>query len=265
VVDPIRFAHGSPLTLAKKSKQKSMNKVVIVTGGSRGIGKAISERLAKDGYTVVINYAGNADAASQTVEVIQTSGGVALAVQGDISKSTDVANLFDVAEKNYGGIDAIVNNAGRALRKPLAEFTDDEFRSVFETNISGTFFILREAAKRLRNNGRIINISASFQGAPIPGYSVYAASKMAVEKMTEVAAKELGVRNITVNAIRPSPTNTDLFKTGKTEEMVKHFASLAALGRIGEPSDIANVVSFLAGAESGWITGQSFGVNGGYW
>ncbi|VTR97784.1 SDR family oxidoreductase [Tuwongella immobilis] len=242
-----------------------VGKVAIVTGASGGIGRGIAERLAKDGIAVVVNYAGNADRAAEVVRTIEANGGRAVASQADVGKSDEVGRLFDDAERQFGPVDILVNNAGRAIRKPLAEFTDDEFRLVFETNLGGAFFAMREAARRLRNGGRIVNISASFQGAPIPGYAVYAASKMAIEQMTAVLAKELGHRGITVNAIRPGPTDTDLFRHGKSEDVVKQFASQAALGRIGEPADIARVVAFLVSEEAGWITGQAFGVNGGYW
>lgn len=240
-------------------------KTALVTAASRGLGRAIAERLAADGFSVIVNFAGNADAAQEAVTAISKAGGNAIAVQADVSKSSEVVSLFDTAEKTFGKVDVLVNNAGRAIRKPLAEFSDEEFETVFSTNIAGAFYTLREAARRLRDGGRIVNISASFQGAPIPGYSVYAASKMAIEQMTAVAAKELGARQICVNAIRPGPSNTDLFRTGKSAEVIQHFASLAALGRITEPSDVANVVSFLVGPQGGWVTGQAFGVNGGYW
>lgn len=241
------------------------HKTAIVTGASSGIGAGIAKQLAADGYAVIVNYAGNRANADEVVAEIAAAGGQALAVQADVSQAGEVGNMFTEAERAFGPVHVIVNNAGVAIRKPLAEFDEADFDKVVATNLKGVFLVLREAARRLSDNGRIINVSASFQGAPIVGYGPYAASKMAIEKLTEVAAKELGPRNITVNSIRPGPTRTKLFMTGKDERLVKIFADQAALGRIGEPEDIGRVVSFLAGEDGSWVTGQSFGVNGGYW
>ena len=240
-------------------------RVAIVTGGSRGIGRAIAVKLAETGHDVVVSYAGDATAADETMMAIDQAGGRAIAVQGDVGKAADVAALFDMAESRFGKVSVLINNAGRAVRKPLTEFSEADYDAVMNTNLKGVFLTLAEAARRLLDGGRIVNISASFQGAPIPGYAVYAASKMAIEKMTEVAAKELGERGITVNAVRPGPTNTDLFKTGKSADVVSHFAQAAALGRVGEPKDIADVVAFLVSPSGGWVSGQAIGANGGYW
>ena len=240
-------------------------KTARVTGASRGIGAGIARQLAADGYAVIVNYAGSRDSADEVVREIQAAGGQALAVQADVSNAVDVSHLFDSAERSFGRVNVVVNNAGRAIRKLLTEFSEADFDAIVATNIKGAFLVMREAARRLADNGRIINISASFQGAPIPGYGPYAASKIAIEKLTEVAAQELGARNITVNAIRPGPTRTDLFMNGKSDELIEQFAAKAALGRIGEPQDIARVVSFLASEGGAWVTGQGLGVNGGSW
>lgn len=240
-------------------------KVAIVTGGSSGIGAAVAKRLAADGHAVVVNFGGSVAAAEKVVAEIEGAGGTAIALQADVSDSAAVTALFDTAEARFGGIDILVNNAGRAIRKPLAEFTDTDFDAVIRTNLYGAFHALREAAKRLREGGRIVNISMSFQGAPIPGYGVYFGSKAAIEQLTAVAAKELGEKRITVNAVRPGPTRTPLFMAGKTPEVVAHFEQQIALGRLGEPEDVARVVSFLTGPEGDWVNGQSFGANGGYW
>jgi 3-oxoacyl-[acyl-carrier protein] reductase len=240
-------------------------KIAIVTGASRGIGAAIAKTLAADGLTVVVNYARDPVLSAAVVDEIQKNGGSAIAIRANIAKRGDVIALFDQVESELGGIDVLVNNAGVAIRKNLAEFSEDDFDSVISTNLKGTFLTLSEAAKRMRRNGRIVNISASFQGGPIPGYGPYAASKMAVEKLTEVAAKELGVRGITVNAVRPGPTKTQLFLTGKSNEVQDQFAKQAALGRLGLPEDIAQVVSFLVSEKGGWVSGQAIGANGGYW
>ncbi|MFC6634204.1 SDR family oxidoreductase [Microbulbifer taiwanensis] len=242
-----------------------MSSTAIVTGASRGIGAAIAASLATDGYAVIVNYAGSADAAAAVVADIEAAGGRAAAVQGDVARSADVTRLFDEAEQRFGPVGVLVNNAGRAVRKTFAEFSDEDYAAVMDTNLKGVFLTLREAAKRLADGGRVVNVTASFQGAPIPGYGPYAASKMAIEKLTEVAAKELGPSGIRVNAVRPGPTNTDLFNTGKSKEVVEMFAGQHILGRIGEPEDVARVVSFLVSAKADWVTGQVVGANGGYW
>jgi 3-oxoacyl-[acyl-carrier protein] reductase len=239
--------------------------VAIVTGASSGIGAAIASRLAADGHAVVVNYAGSVADAEKTVVAIEKAGGTAVAVQADVGDSAAMTALFDAAQAHFGGVDILVNNAGRAIRKPLAEFTDSDFDAVIRTNLYGTFNALREAARRLRDGGRIVNISMSFQGAPIPGYGVYFSSKAAIEQLTAVAARELGVKRITVNAVRPGPTRTPLFMAGKSPDAVSHFEEQIALGRLGEPEDVAKVVSFLTGPDGEWVNGQSFAANGGYW
>lgn len=240
-------------------------KVAIVTGASSGIGAAIARRLGHDGDAVIVNYAGNAAEAEEVAESITATGGRALAVRADVSRPDEVKALFDAAEKAFGPVGILVNNAGRAIRREISAFTDDEFEAVIKTNLFGAFHAMREAAARLEAGGRIVNISMSFQGAPIPGYGVYFASKAGIEEMTRVLARELGSRGITVNAVRPGPTRTKLFLDGKTPEMLQHFASQIALGRLGEPEDVAASVAFLVGPEGGWVTGQAFGANGGYW
>jgi len=240
-------------------------KVAIVTGASRGIGQAIAKRLGSDGLAVVVNYTNGKQQADEVVKSIVSGGGKAIAVQGDVSKADDVKRLFDEAEKTWGGVDVLVSNAGKSVNKLLADYSEADFDSLVSINIKGAFLCIREAAKRLRNGGRIINISASFHGAPKPTYGPYSCTKMAVEQLVMVAAKELGPRNITVNTVRPGPTHTDLFMNGKSAEMVKQIGSMSALGRLGEPEDIAPMVSFLASDESGWVTGQAIGANGGYW
>ena len=240
-------------------------KSAIVTGSSSGMGAAIARKLAADGFAVVVNYTRSKEKADKVVDEIKNDGGKAISVQANVSAAEDIKKLFDEAESNFGRIDVLVNNAGKAIRKPLAEFSEEEYDTVMDINLKGVFLGLSQAAKRLQDNGRIVNISASFQGAPIPGYGPYAASKMAIEKLTEVAAKELGERGITVNAVRPGPTDTKLFNKGKDEKAKEFFASQAALGRLGQPEDIANVISFLFSEQGGWVTGQAIGANGGYW
>jgi len=239
------------------------NKVALVTGSSRGIGAATAKSLAVAGAEVVVNYAGNARAADEVVAAIRAAQGEALAVQADISKAAEVKSLFDAAINHFGRLDILVNNAGVILYKRLAEIADDEFDRLLNINVKGVFYTLREAATRLSDGGRIINVSSTTTRLTLPTYAAYVATKGAVEQMTRVFAREVGVRGITVNVVSPGPVNTELFTTGKTEEDIKRMASMAALGRIGEPEDIARVVCFLASEEAGWISGQNLGANGG--
>lgn len=237
--------------------------VAIVTGASRGIGAAIAERLAADGFTVIVNYSGNQALADQLVRKIEQNGGRALSAKADVSDAAAVAQLFDRAEQAFGGVDILVNNAGVIALAPVAEMSDADVDRLIDINLKGTFNTLREAAKRLRDNGRIINFSSSVVGLLQPSYGMYAASKAAVEALTSVLAKELRGRNITVNAIAPGPTATGLFLDGKTPELIERLAKMAPLERLGQPQDIAAAVSFLAGADGAWINGQTLRANGG--
>lgn len=240
-------------------------RVAIVTGASRGIGAEIAKKLASNGFAVVVNYAGNKQKADEVVNAIKATGGEAISVQGDVSNSKDVAYLFDIGEQEFGGVDVLVNNAG--IQTPTAiniADTDDElYDRIFNTNTRGTFFLLRQAAKRLREGGHIVNFSTSAVGLAMPGYAVYAGSKAAVEIFTNIMAKELRGRNITVNAVAPGPTATDLFYQGKSEELVQKFAQQAPLERLGQPEDIANAVAFLVSPAGSWVNGQIIRVNGG--
>jgi 3-oxoacyl-[acyl-carrier protein] reductase len=239
------------------------NKVAIVTGASGGIGAAIAERLARDGFTVVVNYAGNATSADAVVRKIEAAGGRAIAAQADIADPAAVARMFESAETAFGGVDVLINNAGVMQLAPLADSDDALFDRQVAINLKGTFNTLREAARRLRAGGRIVNLSSSVVGLLQPTYSVYAATKAAVEAMTSVLAKELRGRNITVNAVAPGPTATKLFLDGKPQEVVDRLAKLAPPERLGRPEDIADAVAFLAGADGAWINGQTLRANGG--
>jgi len=240
-------------------------KVAIVTGASRGIGASIARRLAADGFTVIVNYAGRAADAQAVVTEIRDAGGRAESIQADVSVPAQVAALFDQATTLFGGVDVLVNNAGvmQPGLVPLSETDDALFDNIVRVNLKGTFNTLRVAAKKLRQGGRIINFSSSLTLLRMPGYSVYAATKSAVETMTSIFAKELRGRNITVNAVAPGPTATDLFLTGKTQEQIDHLSKMAPMERLGRPEDIASVVSFLAGPDSGWVDGQTLPANGG--
>lgn len=238
-------------------------RVAIVTGSSRGIGARIATRLAQAGAGVVVNYAGRRDAAEQVVQSIEAGGGRALAVQGDVSKPQDVRALFDAAVERFGRVHILVNNAGIILYKRLDQTTDDEFDRLFAVNVKGVFNALREASRRLEDGGRIINFSSSTTRLMLPTYASYCASKAAVEQLTRIFAKEVGQRGITVNVVSPGPTNTELFTEGKSEADIQRLAAMAALGRIGQPEDMANLVLFLASDEAGWISAQNIGANGG--
>jgi 3-oxoacyl-[acyl-carrier protein] reductase len=239
------------------------SKVAIVTGASRGIGAAVAERLARDGFTVVINYAGDAVSAEALAGKIEAAGGRALTAQADVADPVAVRRMFDAAETAFGGVDVVVNNAGIMQLSPLANAEDELFDRTVAINLKGTFNAMREAGKRLRDGGRIINFSTSIVGTLLPTYGVYAATKAGVEAMTHIMAKELRGRSITVNAVAPGPTATDLFLKGKTPELIEQLAKVAPLERLGQPEDIANVVSFLAGPDGGWVNGQVLRANGG--
>jgi 3-oxoacyl-[acyl-carrier protein] reductase len=239
------------------------HKVAIVTGSSRGIGAAIVERLARDGFTVVINYAGGAAPAEDLARRIERAGGTALTSQADVSDPTAVARMFDAAEAAFGGVDVLVNNAGIMKLAAVADSDDALFDSQVAINLKGSFNTLRQAAKRLRGGGRIINLSSSVVGLYQPTYAIYAATKAGVEAMTHILSKELRGRNITVNCIAPGPTATALFLDGKPQQVIDHLTKLAPLERLGQPEDIANAVAFLAGPDGAWINGQVLRANGG--
>jgi len=243
--------------------QINNDKVAIVTGASRGIGAAIAERLAADGFTVVINYAGKAAEAEALAAKIETAGGRAITAQADVSDPAAVAKLFDAAQAAFGGVDVLVNNAGIMKLAPIADSDDALFDSQVAVNLKGSFNTLREAARRLREGGRIINLSSSVVGLYQPGYGVYAATKGAVEAVTHVMANELRGRSITVNAVAPGPTATALFLDGKPQAVIDHLTRLAPLERLGQPQDIAGTIAFLAGPDGGWINGQVLRANGG--
>jgi 3-oxoacyl-[acyl-carrier protein] reductase len=242
---------------------ETTDKVAIVTGASRGIGAAVAERLARDGFTVVINYSGDAAPAEALARRIEAAGGRALAAKADVSDPDAVRRLFDATETAYGGVNVLVNNAGIMKLSSIADVDDATFDRLIAVNLKGTFNGLREAARRLRAGGRIINFSTSVVGLRLETYGVYAASKAAVETLTAILAKELRGRSITVNAIAPGPTATDLFLDGKPQELIDRMAKMNPLERLGTPQDIAAAVAFLAGPDGSWINGQTLRANGG--
>ena len=239
------------------------SKVAIVTGASRGIGAVIARQLAIDGFAVAINYASSATEASKLVVELRQAGHQAIAIKADVANAADVGRMFDEAEAQLGKVDVLVNNAGILNVLPLAQHSDELFEQTFAINTRGTFNTLREAATRLNAGGRIVNFSSSTVAMNLPGYAVYIASKAAVESFTQVFAKELRGRNITVNAVAPGPVATELFLNGKSEEQIQTFARMPPLERLGQPQDIANVVSFLVSPAAGWVNGQILRTNGG--
>ena len=245
--------------------EATQNKVAIVTGSSRGIGASIAHRLAADGIAVIVNYAGRTADARAVVDEIKRQGGRGVAVQADVSIPEQAATLFEQAEKIFGGADILVNNAG--IIQPgltmLADTDDALFDRLMAINVKGSFNTMRLAANRMRDGGRIVNFSSSVKTLGFAGYSIYAATKGAVEAMTSIFAKELRGRNITVNAVAPGPTATELFLKDKTPAQVEHLAKMAPLERLGTPEDIASVVAFLVSPAAGWVNGQTLRVNGG--
>jgi len=237
--------------------------VAIVTGASRGIGAAIAQRLASEGFAVVVNYAASSKEADALVAKLKSEGAAAIAVKADVSNADDVRRLFETAEQQLGKVDVLVNNAGVLKAVPLADTSDALYDQTFDINVRGTFNTLREAAARMNDGGRIVNFSSTTLALNMPGYAIYNATKAAVEAFTHVFAKELRGRNITVNAIAPGPVATALFLDGKTEEQIQNFAKMPPLQRLGQPDDIASVVAFLAGKDAAWVNGQVLRTNGG--
>src|ERR1700732_5053378 len=249
---------------SRREKEKIMAKTAIVTGASRGIGRSIAKRLAADGFAVVVNYAGNSDQAMEVVNEIRKADGEALAIKADVSHPEEVRQLFAKAVEAYGRVDVVVNNAGIMPLSPIAKGDVETFDKVIATNLRGTFLVLSQAAQRVAEGGRIIAFSSSVLARSFPTYGPYIASKAGVEGLVPVLANELRGRNITANAVAPGPTGTDLFLNGKTPEQIAQLSKLAPLERLGQPEDIANVVSFLASPDGAWVNAQVLRVNGGF-
>jgi 3-oxoacyl-[acyl-carrier protein] reductase len=240
-------------------------KAAIVTGASRGIGAAIALRLGRQGAAVIVNYLHRQQDANLVVDQIRSEGGMAHPVQADVSLVSDIRRLFDEAEVVFGPVRILVNNAGVALPKltDLSGVSEDQFDHLFSVNCRGVFMALREAAHRMPEGSRIVNLSTTIIPMALPGYSVYAGTKAAVEMFTRIMSKELAGRNITVNAVSPGPVETELFNLGKTEEAKRRMAEMTPLKRLGKPDDIAATVAFLVGEDGGWVNGQIIRTNGG--
>ena len=243
--------------------QSLQGKTAIVTGSSRGIGAEIALTLAQAGAKLVVNYANNKPAADKVCAAILDAGGECKAVQADVTDPVAVRKLFEAASEHFEQIDILVNNAGILLFKEIAEIQDDEFDRIVDVNFKSVFYTLREAATKLADHGRVVNISSTVTRLMLPRYGAYAATKAAVEQLTRIFAREMGKRNITANIVSPGPVDTELFRAGKTAADIERMAATAALGRIGAADDIAQVVLFLVSDQACWVTGQNIGVNGG--
>jgi 3-oxoacyl-[acyl-carrier protein] reductase len=241
-----------------------VRKTAIITGASGGIGRAVAKRLAADGFAVVVNYAGNASKAEEVAGEITASGGRAVAIRADVSDAEDVRRLFAKTLQEFDRIDVVVNSAGIMPLSAITKSDVETFDRVINTNLRGTFLVLAQAAQHVAEGGRIIAFSSSVVAKNFPTYGPYIASKAGTEGLVRVLANELRGRKITVNAVAPGPVGTELFLNGKSEGQIAELGKLAPLERIGTPDDIANVVSFLAGPDGGWVNAQVVRANGGF-
>ena len=238
-------------------------KVALVTGSSRGIGRTIACKLAQMGADVVINYNKSKTSAEEACSQITATGGKAIAIQADVTIQAELEQLFDKTLEKLQKIDILINNAGILITKPIEQVSEEEYDHLFASNVKSVFFACQQAAKKLSPGGRIINISTTVTKIMMPGYGLYAASKGAVDQITRVLSRELGEKNITVNAISPGPVDTELFRAGKSEEQIAQMAGMSPFNRIGTPADVAGAVALLVSDDAAWITGQNLYVNGG--
>ncbi|MDO6840503.1 SDR family oxidoreductase [Paraglaciecola chathamensis] len=241
----------------------SLSKVALVTGGSKGIGAGIVRRLSADGFAVAINYSKNPEPAEALVAELKEAGGRSFAIKCNVANSDDVTHMFNSIENELGPINILINNAGIMINAPVAQSEEVHFDEQIAVNLKGTFNTLKQAANRMPNGGRIVNISTSVVGLKLESYGIYAATKSAVETLSAILSKELRGREITVNTVAPGPTGTDLFLNGKSQEMIDRLANMSPLERLGTPKDIANAVAFLVGPDGAWINGQVLRANGG--
>lgn len=257
------FAAGTTLAQTTNQGPRSNGKSALVTGSSRGIGAATAKRLARDGYAVTVTYEKNRDLAAAVVREIEAEGGRAICVQADISDANSVGKMFEANERAFGGVDVVVSSAGIMLLAPFRDMTDADFSRMVDVNLKGSFYVLREAVRRVRDGGRIITFSSSITVLRSPTYGPYAATKGAQELFASILAKELAGRGISVNAIAPGVVNTPLFTDGKTPQQIASFVERTPLRRLGEPTDIADVISMLCSEDGRWVNGQTIFANGG--
>lgn len=266
---------ASGMTFASKNNENPLlldgdelkGKVAIVTGARNNLGRGFAVAFGKAGANVVVHYhtSETKDQAEQTVKMVEEAGGKAILVSGDLGKVSNVEKMFDVAFNKWGRVDILVNNAGKIVKKPIADITEEEFDALANINSKGTFFCMREAAKRLSDNGRVINIGTSLFGAVTPNYAAYAGTKAGMEEYGRALAREIGARGITVNTVCPGPVNTPFFHGQENEHSVAYVSKLSVAGRLGEVSDIVPLVAFLASPKSQWLSAQTFWINGGYY
>lgn len=247
-------------------KNELKGKVAIVTGARNNLGRGFAVAFGKAGANVVVHYhtSKTKDQAEQTAKMVEEGGGKAIIVSGDLGKVSNVKKMFDAAINEWGRVDILVNNAGKIIKKPIAEVTEEEFDSLSNINSRGTFFCMREAAKRLSDNGRVINIGTSLFGAVTPNYAAYSGTKAGMEEYGRALAREVGSKGITVNTVCPGPVNTPFFHSQENEHSVAYVSKLSVAGRLGEVSDIVPLVAFLASQKSQWLSAQTFWINGGY-
>jgi 3-oxoacyl-[acyl-carrier protein] reductase len=243
---------------------ETTKKIAIVIGASGGIGHAVALRLAKDGFDITAHYAGNAAKAEEVVTAIKAAGGNAIAIKADVANTAEVEQLFKTTLDTFGRIDVVVHTAGIMPMSNIADGNLEVFDKVIATNLRGSFIVMSQAAKHVSEGGRILAFSSSVLAKSFPGYGSYCASKGGVEGLVHVLANELRGRNITVNAVAPGPTGTELFLKGKSQELIDELAKMAPIERLGTPEDICDAVSFLTGPDGGWVNAQVFRVNGGF-
>ncbi|RWN68196.1 MAG: SDR family oxidoreductase [Mesorhizobium sp.] len=260
---PVALAVGAARAQTTGQAPASRGKVALVTGSSRGIGAATARRLARDGYAVTVNCEKNRDLAAGVVREIEATGGRAIWVQADVSDPSAVQRLFEENERAFGGVDVVVSNAGIMRLAPFRDMTDADFSRMVDVNQKGSFYVLREAARRVRDGGRIIALSSSITQLRSPTYGAYAGTKAAQELYANILAKELEGRMISVNAMAPGLVNTTLFTDDKTPEQIAGFAARTPHKRLGEPSDIADAIAALCSGDGAWINGQTVFANGG--
>lgn len=245
------------------SGESLAGKTALVTGAATGIGQAIATSLAAAGARVVVNHNHTPDAAATTVAQIKSAGGTAMSVAADISSRSEYQTMVNSMLETYGRWDVLVNNAAVAITKPFEEITEAEFELSFAVNVKGVFHALQLAWEHLADSGRIISISSSTTALMLPGYAVYDSTKGAVEQFTRILSRDFGKRGITVNAVSPGATETETYRIGKSDQFLASLEQMSAFGRLGQSSEIAAVVTFLASDGAGWITAQNIRVNGG--
>lgn len=258
--------HGSEIVFEPRTQPSRLDgKVAIVTGASANLGRMFAEQAGADGARVVVHYnsTSKADEAAKVVSAITGRGGEAFAVQADLTDVAGIRHLVDQAFERFGRWDILVNTAGMIVRKPIAEFTEDEFDHLFAINARIPFFLMREASTRMADHGRILNLITTVVGVTAPTYGGYAGSKSPVEHFTKSLAKEIGGRGITVNCVAPGPLKTSFFYPAETDGNLAWLKSMSINGDIGEPTDIVPLVRFLISDEARWITAQTVYANGG--